>query len=76
MAAVLEKFSTQVNAETLKEVREIAKAEGRLLQSVVDEAFADVVQKHKHPRGARPHVMAAYRTSHGPLGALYRKLAE
>jgi hypothetical protein len=44
---------------------------------VVDEALADVVQKHKQQRrGAQPHAIAAYRTSHGPLGALYRKLAE
>jgi predicted transcriptional regulator len=76
MSLAREKFSTQVASETLRQVREIAQAEGRMLQSIVDEALADVVQKHKHQRGVQPHAIAAYRTSHGPLGALYRKLAE
>jgi hypothetical protein len=72
-----EKFSTQVDVETLKDVREIARIEGRKLQSLVDEALSDVVAKHKHARrGIQPHAIAAYRSSHGPLGALYRKLAE
>ena len=76
MSPAREKFSTQVASETLRQVREIAEAEGRMLQSIVDEALADVVQKHKHQRGVQAHAIAAYRTSHGPLGALYRKLAE
>jgi hypothetical protein len=76
MSSAREKFSTQVTPETLEAVRQIARAEGRQLQSIVDEALADVVAKHKHLRGSQPHAIAAYRTSHGPLGALYRKLAE
>jgi hypothetical protein len=77
MSAAREKFSTQVDVEILKDVREIARIEGRKLQSLVDEALSDVVAKHRHAqRGAQPHAIAAYRSSHGPLGALYRKLAE
>jgi hypothetical protein len=77
MSPPREKFSTQVTTDILNEVREIARVEGRKLQSVVDEALADVVAKHKHARrGVQPNAIAAYRTSHGPLGALYRKLAE
>ena len=77
MSPPREKFSTQVDAETLKDVREIARIEGRKLQSLVDEALSDVVAKHRNARrGVQPHAIAAYRSSHGPLGPLYRKLAE
>jgi hypothetical protein len=77
MSPAREKFSTQVVTETLNEVRRIAKEEGRQLQSLVDEALADLVVKHSRKAGrGRPHVIAAYHTSHAPLGGLYRKLAE
>lgn len=76
MSAAREKFSTQVRSDTIQAVREIARNEGRQLQSLVDEALADVVEKHRRGQGVRPHVLAAYRSSHVPLGALYRKLAE
>jgi hypothetical protein len=76
MPSAREKFSTQVKPETLQAVREIARSEGRQLQAIVDEALADVVVKHRHGKGPRPYVIAAYRSSHTPLGALYRKLAE
>ena len=71
-----EKFSTQVCSNTLLAVREIARGEGRQLQSLVDEALNDLIEKHRRGRGVRSHVLAAYRSSHVPLGALYRKLAE
>jgi hypothetical protein len=58
----------------LNEVREIARVEGRKLQSILDEALTDFVAKHKQARhGVQSHAIAAYRKSHGPLGALYRK---
>jgi hypothetical protein len=76
MPSAREKFSTQVKPETLAAVREIAHSEGRQLQAIVDEALADVIVKHRHGKGPRPHVIAAYRSSHTPLGVLYRKLAE
>lgn len=70
-----EKFATQVNSEILAVVRSLAQSEGRQLQALVDEAFADLIEKRKQgkPRG---HVMAAYQASHGPFAALYKKLAE
>lgn len=70
-----EKFATQVNSEILAVVRNLAQSEGRQLQALVDEAFADLIEKRKQgkPRG---HVMAAYQASHGPFSALYKKLAE
>lgn len=69
------KFATQVNSEVLAAVRALAEQEGRQLQALVDEAFADLIEKRKNAR-PRPHVMAAYLASHEKYGPLYKKLAE
>ena len=70
-----EKFATQVNSEILSAVRELAQAEGRQLQFLVDEALADLVEKRKQAK-PRASVMAAYQASHEKFGSLYKKLAE
>jgi len=69
------KFATQVNPEILAALKNVAKSEGRQIQTLVDEALADVVEKHKSGK-PRPHIMAAYRTSLEKFGPLYKKLAE
>ena len=69
-----EKFATQVDAETLAEVRRLAEAEGRQLQALVEEALKDLLEKHRQTR-SRDHVMRAYQRSHGPYAELYKKLA-
>jgi hypothetical protein len=71
---VREKFATQVDAETLAQVRHLAEAEGRQLQSLVEEALIDLLEKHRQTR-PRDHVMRAYQRSHGPYAELYKKLA-
>jgi hypothetical protein len=70
-----EKFATQVNSEILAVVRVLAQNEGRQLQSLVDEALADLIEKHKRTK-PRAHVMGAYLASHERYGPLYKKLAE
>ncbi|MCC6195737.1 MAG: hypothetical protein IT518_14840 [Burkholderiales bacterium] len=70
-----EKFATQVNSEVLATVRAIAKAEGRQLQALVDEALTDLIEKRKHAR-PRAHVMGAYLASHDKYAELYKKLAK
>jgi hypothetical protein len=70
-----EKFATQVNSEILSEVRSLAEKEGRQLQALMDEALADLIEKHKNAK-PRPHVMGAYLASHERYGPLYKKLAE
>ena len=75
MPPVREKFATQVNTEILSALRILAKKEGRQLQSLVDEALADFLEKRKNSR-PRPHVMNAYLTSHEKYSDLYKKLAE
>ena len=51
------------------------RSEGRQLQSLVDEALADLIEKR---RGRRPcaRVMAAYQASHERYAPLYKKLAK
>lgn len=70
-----EKFATQVNAQILEGIRQIARSEGRQLQALVDEALADLIEKRRqsHPRA---HVLAAYQLSHEKFAPLYKKLAE
>lgn len=74
-AIIREKFATQVDAETLAQVRRLAESEGRQLQSLIEEALGDLLEKRKRTR-PRDHVMAAYQASHGAYGELYKKLAK
>ena len=73
--ATREKFATQVDAQILTTVRNLAHQEGRQLQALVEEALADLIEKHRNAR-PRPHVMGAYLASHEKFGPLYKKLAE
>jgi hypothetical protein len=75
MSQTREKFATQVNSEILSAVRALADKEGRQLQALVDEAFADLIEKRKKA-APRAHVMGAYLASHEKYGPLYKKLAE
>ncbi len=75
MPEVREKFATQVNAELLSQIRTLAKNEGRQIQTLVDEALSDLIEKHKKSR-PRSHVMAAYQASHTRYADLYEKLAK
>lgn len=70
-----EKFATQVNPDTLAALRQIAQNEGRQLQSLVEEALNDLLEKRKLAR-PRPRVMEAYQASHARFAPLYKKLAE
>ena len=69
------KFATQVDATLLADVREMAKAEGKQIQALMDEALQDLLEKHRQTRPRR-HVMTAYQASHGKYAGLYKKLAE
>lgn len=70
-----EKFATQVNTEILSAVRDLAQSEGRQIQALVDEAFADLLEKRRQAV-PRHRVMAAYQASHEKFGPLYKKLAQ
>ena len=74
-AQTREKFATQVNSEILTALRNLAKSEGRQLQTLVDEALADLLEKRRLGT-PRAHVMTVYQASHEKYGPLYKKLAE
>lgn len=69
------KFTVKVNTKTLAAVRRLAENEGRQLQSLVDEALTNLIEKRRLER-PRTHVMDAYQRSHARYGELYKKLAQ
>ncbi len=75
MSASREKFATQVDSKILRAVRNLAEKEGRQIQALADEAFADLIEKRKKAT-PRAHVMGAYLASHEKYAALYKKLAK
>jgi hypothetical protein len=75
MSSAREKFATQVDPDILASVRELARNEGRQVQTLVEEALTDLVEKRRHGK-PRPNVMATYQASHGKFAPLYKKLAE
>ncbi len=70
-----EKFATQVDSALLADFRTLARAEGRQLQSLVEEAMKNLIQQRRVGNG-RAHVMAAYKTSVEQFAPLYEKLAK
>jgi predicted transcriptional regulator len=77
MSAVREKFATQVDAELLESVRQLARSEGRQIQAVVEDALRDHIEAKQSSRSrGREHVMKAYLKSTERYSGLYKKLAE
>ena len=75
MPSPLAKFATQADPKVLEEVRAIASREGKQLQSVIDEALRDFIEKRKRGR-PRPEVLTALGESMAEFDALYRELAK
>ncbi|MFQ6539301.1 hypothetical protein [Aphanothece stagnina] len=73
--AIRQKFATQVETELLDQVRELAAGEGRQIQSVVEEALKDWIEKKSGHR-PRPEVIAAYHRSVAQYHAVYEELAK
>ena len=77
MSIVREKFATQVESALLESVRNLAKAEGRQIQAVVEDALREHLDAKKSTKGrGREQVMAAYLESTERFSGLYEKLAE
>ena len=75
MSSKRQAVTFEISAETLAHLHEIAAREGLELPALVEEALADLVEKRQQGP-ARPHVMAAYRTSREKYDELYKKLAQ
>lgn len=69
------KFATQVDPEILSTLREMASNEGRLLQSLIDEALREYIER-KQGTTPRKHVMQAFQASVEQFGTLYQELAK
>ena len=57
-----QKFSSQIEASLLDELKEIAMSEGRQLQIVLEEAIEEYIAK-KHGMSIRDSVMAHFKSS-------------
>jgi predicted transcriptional regulator len=75
MAKPLAKFATQADPDLLDQIRAIAGKEGKQLQSVIDEALRDFVDKRTRGK-ARPEVLTAFGESLAEFDALYKELAK
>lgn len=70
-----QKFATQMDSRVLKDLRDYAKAEGRQIQSVLEEAV-EAFLKEKRGYVMRPDVKAAYEESLEQFDELYERLSQ
>ncbi len=68
-----EKFATQMDSALLADLRALAKAEGRQLQSLVEEAVGKLIEARQTPAIS---VADALKMSMNQFAPLYKKLAE
>jgi hypothetical protein len=71
----LEKFSSQAEPEILYAVKTLAKHEGKLFQSLVNEALMDLLEKRKQTKPRR-FVMEQFQSSLNDYDALYDRLSQ
>lgn len=69
------KSEIHIDQELVKKLSELADREGRSLQSFIDEALTDLLQK-KALEQMRPQMKTAYQASLDQFDPLYKKLAE
>lgn len=74
-AVVREKFSSQAAPEVLAALRQIASAQGRQFQAVLDEALRNYIDRQQTERPRR-HVLASFASSLDEFDQLYRELAK
>ena len=70
-----EKFSSQASPDVLAALRELAAAQGRQFQAVLDDAMRDYLERQTKTR-PRQHVMASFASSLEEFDSLYRDLAK
>lgn len=69
------KFSSQADEEVLRQVKDIARSQGRKLQDVFHEAMLDYIEKKSQSK-PRKHVMDAFSRSLLKYTSVYKKLAK
>ncbi|WP_139558341.1 hypothetical protein [Methylotetracoccus oryzae] len=73
--AVRETFSSEAAPEVLDALRQIAEAQGRQFEAVLDEALRDYIDRQQKERPRR-HVMDSFASSLDEFDSLYRELAK
>ena len=71
----LKDFTSQAEEKLLKEVKNIAKLEGKKLYALINEALNDLVEKRKQGT-PRKKVLTEFEASLSEYGSLYEKLAK
>ena len=74
-SAAREKFSSQASPEVLVALRQIAEAQGRQFQAVLDEALREYIDRQQNDRPRR-HVMRSFAASLDEFDSLYHELAK
>ena len=75
MVTKREKFSSQADEQVLGDARALARSQGRQLQSIVEVALTEYLERHQTER-PRAHVMEAFGLSMDEFDDLYQKLAQ
>nr|WP_316640740.1 hypothetical protein [uncultured Roseateles sp.] len=70
-----EELSARVAPEVLDSLRQLAAAQGRQLQTLLDEALRDYLDRSQTEQ-ARRHVLASFAQSLDQFDPLYRELAK
>ena len=70
-----EKFSSQASPDVLAALRELASAQGRQFQAVLDDAMRDYLERQTKSR-PRQHVMSSFASSLEEFDSLYKDLAK
>jgi hypothetical protein len=69
-----EKFATQMDSTMLAELRALAKAEGRQLQSLVEEAVGKLIAERANK--PEPDFAALMKRNHNRYASVFEKLAK
>lgn len=70
-----EKFSSQADPTLLAQISELAAKEGRQLQSVLESALSEYLERNQTQK-PRAHVMEVFGLSLAEFDELYKKLAK
>lgn len=71
----MEKFASQAASDILSAIRQIAIEEGKPLQTIIDEALRDLIEKKKNGT-PRKHILNALNNSISDFDSLYQDLAK
>jgi mRNA-degrading endonuclease RelE of RelBE toxin-antitoxin system len=69
------KFAAQADEKLIKDIRQLAKKEGKYLSTLMNEAFEDLIEKRKLGKPRRA-ILEEFEASLNEYASLYEKLAK